>query len=75
MSVFMIYPVYHREGYGYQQDNPKGTDGIPVYYVLYEEDDDGGEGYEVLAFGVTMYDEMQSIADYLNAREEERKND
>lgn len=66
---YMIYPVYYREGYGYQQDNPKGTDGIPLYYVLYEECLDGGEGYEVVSFGVTMVYEMQQVADFLNEEE------
>jgi hypothetical protein len=62
----MIYPVYYREDYGFQTDNPKGTDGIPVYYTLYEECDDGGEGSEIIQFGATMLDEIQTIADYLN---------
>ena len=31
MSEFMIYPVYYREGYGWQQDNPEGTDGVVLY--------------------------------------------
>lgn len=34
----MIYPVYYREGYGYQTDNPKGTDGKPVYWSLTDEE-------------------------------------
>jgi len=66
---FVIYPVYHREGYGFQQDNPEGTDGIPVYHVLYEECLDGGEGWMITTFGGTMIEEMQAVADYLNARE------
>lgn len=73
MSTFMIYPVYHREGYGFQVDNTEGTDGVPICYVLYEEHDDGGEGYEVIQFGVTMLDEIQTIADYLNAREDDEE--
>ena len=66
---YMIYPVYHREGYGFQQDNPEGTDGKPVYYVLYEECLDGGEGYEIVDFGPTMIQEMQKVADFLNSKE------
>ena len=67
---YVIYPVYHREGYGFQQDNPEGTDGKAVYYVLYEEDiEHGGEGHEVVSFGVTEIKEMQQVADYLNNRE------
>lgn len=67
---YMVYPVYHREGYGLQQGNPEGTDGRPVYYVLYEECLDGGEGYEIVDFGPTMIQEMQKVADFLNSKEE-----
>ena len=66
---YMIYPVYHREGYGFQQDNPEGTDGEAVHYVLYEECLDGGEGHEIVNFSVTMIEEMQQVADYLNTEE------
>ncbi len=67
---YMIYPVYHREGYGYQQDNPEGTDGVPLYYVLYQEDiEHGGEGYEVVSFGPTMIKEMEQVARFLNGEE------
>lgn len=34
---YQVYPVYYREGYGYQTDNPKGTDGVPSYWVLVDE--------------------------------------
>ena len=71
---YVIYPVYHREGYGFQQDNPEGTDGKAVYYVLYEEDiEHGGEGYEIVSFGVTMIKEMQQVADFLNSKVEEEE--
>ena len=70
-SWFVIFPVYHREGYGYQQDNPEGTDGVVQYYTMYEEFDDGGEGAEIIAFGPTMIDEMSTIVRYLNERGEE----
>ena len=70
-SEFMIYPVYHREGYGWQQDNPEGTDGVVQYYTMYEEFDHGGEGAEIIAFGPTMIDEMSAIVRYLNEREGE----
>ena len=64
---YRIYPVYFREGYGFQQDNPEGTNGIPEYYCLYEEASDGGEGYEIVSFGPTMIHEMQAVVDYLNS--------
>ena len=69
---FMIYPVYYRIGYGFQTNDPKGTNGIPESYVLYEECLDGGEGWVITTFGVTMIEEMQEVADYLNAREVEQ---
>jgi len=69
---YMIYAVYHREGYGYQTDNPEGTDGIPLLYTLHEECSDGGEGTEILSFGPTMITEVQQIADFLNSKEEQQ---
>jgi len=68
--TYRIYPVYFREGYGYQTDNPEGTDGVPVYYVLYEECSHGGEGHEITYFGPSMITEIRRIADYLNSKEE-----
>ena len=63
----MIYPVYHREGYGYQQDNPKGTDGVAEYYVLYQEDiATGGEGYEVASFDEQALEVMIEVREFLN---------
>ena len=69
---YEIYPVYYREGYGYQQDNPEGTDGIPRYFVLYEEDEFGvNEGYEVVTFSNHSDPRtiVESIAEFLNASE------
>ena len=66
---YRIYPVYHREGYGWQQDNPEGTDGTPHYYVLYEECSDGGEGYEIVDFEPTMLEVIIQIRDFLNEEE------
>ena len=65
----MIYPVYHREGYGWQVDNPEGTDGLPLLYALYEECSDGGEGYEIVSFPTTMLGYIQKIADFLNTKD------
>ncbi len=67
---YEIYPVYYREGYGYQQDNPEGTDGVPRYFVLYEEDIEfGGEGAEVINFSNSseLYEKVEEIANFLNA--------
>ncbi len=66
---YRIYPVYHREGYGWQVDNPEGTDGIPRDYVLYEECSAGGEGYEIVSFGPTMLEVIMQIRDFLNREE------
>lgn len=63
---YRIYPVYHREGYGWQQDNPEGTDGKPVYYTLYEECSAGGEGYEIVDFEPDMLEVIVQIRDFLN---------
>ena len=66
---YMIHPVYHREGYGFQQDNPEGTDGEAVHYVLYEECSAGGEGYEIVSFEPTMLEVIMQIRDFLNRKE------
>lgn len=66
---YRIYPVYHREGYGWQVDNPEGTDGVPLLYALYEECSDGGEGYEIVSFPTTMVGYMQKVRDFFNREE------
>ena len=61
-NTYMIYPVYHREGYGWQVDNPEGTDGLPLLYALYEECSDGGEGYEIVSFRcLVTYKRLQTF--------------
>ena len=67
MIRYMVYPVFYREGYGFQQDNAEGTDGVPIYYVLYEERLDGGEGRNIVSFGPSMIQEMLQVADFFNA--------
>ena len=69
-KLYVIYPVYYREGYGYQQDNHEGTNGVAEYYVLYEEDiAHGGEGYEVASFGIESLEAMASVRDFFNEQE------
>ena len=65
---YMIYPVYYREGYGHQTNNPEGTDGKADYWVLMDEK-------TCEAIYATQHDlvlqALQAVAQYLNAEEKE----
>ena len=69
---FMIYPMYYREGYGYQTDNPKGTDGRVYYWVMVDEKT--GERITEVDGCISKHDVIQAmreIASYLNSEEVE----
>jgi len=64
---YMIYPVYYREGYGCQTDNPEGTDGKPVYWTMVDEQTCEAV-YETS--NDLVLQAIQAIAEYLNEEEE-----
>ena len=71
---FMIYPMYYREGYGYQINDAKGTDGRVSYWVMIDEKT--GERITEVDCCISKNDVIQAmreIAHYLNAEETQVK--
>ncbi len=64
---YMIYPVYYHEDYGYQTDNPEGTDGKADHWVLVDEQTCETIHETTDDIGLQA---LQAVAQYLNAEED-----